>query len=453
MTISSTNSRNDYIGNAAVSSYSYTFKIFVNTHIQVTVRDTDDVETVLTLTTDYTVSGVGALAGGAIALVNSGQSWLTAGKLKTGYALTIRRVVPIKQETDIRNQGAYYAEVHEEEFDYITMALQQQQNDIDGAVKLPETIDPADFDATLPAEMVGNVGKTLVVNSTGDGFDVGPSASDIAGASGNATAAADSATAAAASAVTSAAYAAALNGTSTTSLAIATGSKSFTTQASKQFAAGQFIMAVDAANNANFMHGQVISYSGTSLVIDVQSIGGSGTIADWKIYVSGNRGATGAAGTNGTDGVITALASQAEAEAGSENTKGMTPLRTSQAITALAPKYVDRGDPSSMDFAKAAWTIDSAFHDWDLSSIVPAGAKAVVICGIVNNSVSGAPIQFRKNGNSNSINMTSINSIAGISMGVDVIVALDTNRIIEYYIYNAGTWSGGSGLTVKGWFL
>ena len=34
------------------------------------------------------------------------------------------------------------------------------------------------------------------------------------------------------------------------------------------------------------------------------------------------------------------LASQAEAEAGTENTKGMTPLRTAQAITALAPEGI-----------------------------------------------------------------------------------------------------------------
>jgi hypothetical protein len=37
------------------------------------------------------------------------------------------------------------------------------------------------------------------------------------------------------------------------------------------------------------------------------------------------------------------LASQAEAEAGSNNTKAMTPLRTAQAITALAPEGVGEG--------------------------------------------------------------------------------------------------------------
>jgi len=53
----------------------------------------------------------------------------------------------------------------------------------------------------------------------------------------------------------------------------------------------------------------------------------------------GPGGATGAPGSNGTngaagaDGIFTAIASQGEAQAGVENTKGMTALRTKEAIT------------------------------------------------------------------------------------------------------------------------
>ncbi len=100
--------------------------------------------------------------------------------------------------------------------------------------------------------------------------------------------------------ISTAAYAAALKGTSVTSNTIGTGAKTFTTQASKQFAVGQFILIVDGDNSANFMHGQVTSYSGTSLVVDVQSIGGSGTKTNWLISVSGSRGAIGATGATGT---------------------------------------------------------------------------------------------------------------------------------------------------------
>lgn len=50
---------------------------------------------------------------------------------------------------------------------------------------------------------------------------------------------------------------------------------------------------------------------------------------------TGATGATGPAGANGApgaDGVFSAIASEAEAEAGTDNTKGMTPLRTRDAI-------------------------------------------------------------------------------------------------------------------------
>lgn len=95
-------------------------------------------------------------------------------------------------------------------------------------------------------------------------------------------------------------YALALRATSTSSIAIGTGAKTFTTQSGKQFAAGMFIQVFDAANSANFMFGQVTSYTGTELIIDSQVIGGTGTIASWNIYVSGARGATGAPGPAGS---------------------------------------------------------------------------------------------------------------------------------------------------------
>lgn len=114
--------------------------------------------------------------------------------------------------------------------------------------------------------------------------------------------AATSATNAAASAAT--ATAAAYQGTSITSVAIATGSKSFTTQVNKNFQVGNFLLIASTANGANYMHGQVTSYNITTgaLVMNITDIGGSGTFADWNIAVSGTRGTAGAAGGPLTDG-------------------------------------------------------------------------------------------------------------------------------------------------------
>lgn len=106
-------------------------------------------------------------------------------------------------------------------------------------------------------------------------------------ASTSATNAATSATAAAASAV---AAGSTLTATSTTSNTIGTGNFTFTTQANKNFIAGQPIIAASAANTANYIHGTVFSYSGTTLVIAETDLGGSGAHADWNIAASGTQG-------------------------------------------------------------------------------------------------------------------------------------------------------------------
>jgi hypothetical protein len=88
--------------------------------------------------------------------------------------------------------------------------------------------------------------------------------------------------------------------TSTTSLAIGTGSKVFTTQTGKDVGVGQFVLiASDADPATNYMLGQVTAYSGATLTVNVTTIGGSGTLADWTIRVSGNTGAAGATGATG----------------------------------------------------------------------------------------------------------------------------------------------------------
>jgi hypothetical protein len=196
MSFSSLVNRNDYTGNGSVSSYSYTYKIFDEDHLLVTVATAAGVETTLTITTDYTVSGVGASGGGAITLVSAGQAWLTGGNLTNGYTITIRRVVPHTQVVDIRNQGSFYPEVHEDEFDKLVMADQQQQDEIDRSARMPETIPTSVFDPTFPASLPDNPGACVIVNPAGDGFDLGPTADAIEAAQAEATAAAASAAAA-----------------------------------------------------------------------------------------------------------------------------------------------------------------------------------------------------------------------------------------------------------------
>lgn len=181
MALASATSRNNYVGAGNASVYAYSFRIIANTDLLVTVRDTANVETTLALTTDYTVSGVGAANGGNVTLVNSSQAWLTGGNLKTNYKLTIRRVRPVTQTTDIRNQGDFFPETHEDSFDHGIMVSQQIQDSIDRSVRLPETIPSSTFNPAIPASVIETEGRTLVVNSAKNGWSMGASSTvDVA---------------------------------------------------------------------------------------------------------------------------------------------------------------------------------------------------------------------------------------------------------------------------------
>lgn len=115
----------------------------------------------------------------------------------------------------------------------------------------------------------------------------------------------------AADAVTAASQGASLLATSTTSTLVGTGARTFTTQASKQYAAGMWVIVVRTSAPTTWMLGQVTSYSGTSLAISVSAINGSGTYTDWSIGVSGPQGAAGSITnllTSAKSGAYTAVA-------------------------------------------------------------------------------------------------------------------------------------------------
>ena len=168
MSLSSANNRNDYTGTGALDEYDYTFKIFREEDLLVTVRDTDGIESTLVLNTDYTVDGVGDVGGGTITLLD--------GDLADDYILTIRRVLELKQSTDIRNQGAYFPVLHENQFDKHIMIAQQQQDELDRALKLPETVSGDDVDTTLPIPVAG---RTIGWNGDADGLSNFANAGDL----------------------------------------------------------------------------------------------------------------------------------------------------------------------------------------------------------------------------------------------------------------------------------
>lgn len=75
--------------------------------------------------------------------------------------------------------------------------------------------------------------------------------------------------------------------TSVSSVLIGMGAKTFTVSSGKSFQGGMFVVVADtAAPSTNSMVGQVTSYSGTALVVNVVLIKGSGTKTAWTISQS-----------------------------------------------------------------------------------------------------------------------------------------------------------------------
>lgn len=134
-------------------------------------------------------------------------------------------------------------------------------------------------------------------------------AASATAAAGSATNASNSAAAAAASAA-SAVSAPGTNATSTTSLAVGTGSKSLTIQTGKAFVVGMSVKIASTASPGNWMAGDITAYNSGTGALTVNSVltSGSGTVADWTVSltapVSGSSGSVTSGANTFTDDQI-----------------------------------------------------------------------------------------------------------------------------------------------------
>jgi len=147
VTIASTTSKVSYNGSGSTGPFSITFKFAKNADIVATKRSSAGVETVLTLTTHYTLTGAGEASGGALTLVTA---------LAVGESLVIARVPGITQEVDYVENSAFPAETHEGALDLLTMICQSLQEQVDRAVKvdISSTTDPDDLLDELAADVL-----------------------------------------------------------------------------------------------------------------------------------------------------------------------------------------------------------------------------------------------------------------------------------------------------------
>ena len=158
MTVSSTTTKNSYAGDGSTVAFSYTFKIFDEDDIAVILRDNATAtETVQSITTNYTVSGVGNAGGGTVTFVTAPA---------TGKTVLLRRESAQTQTTDYTPNDPFPAEAHEDALDKLTFLVQEVQEELDRSIKLSRTNTIASTEFAVGAADRAN--KILAFDTNGE---------------------------------------------------------------------------------------------------------------------------------------------------------------------------------------------------------------------------------------------------------------------------------------------
>jgi hypothetical protein len=167
MTISSETRRaGPYAGNGSTTAFAFAFKVFTTAEVQVT-RTASGVDTLLTLTTHYTVT------------LNSNQNLNPGGTVTmltapaVGQSITITSNVLNLQPTAVANLGAFYPEVINDSLDRATIQIQQLDERLDRALVVP--VSSSGINTVLPVPqsnaLIGwNSGATALQNVNGTGL-------------------------------------------------------------------------------------------------------------------------------------------------------------------------------------------------------------------------------------------------------------------------------------------
>ena len=187
----------------------------------------------------------------------------------------------------------------------------------------------------------------------------------------------------------------AITATSTTSQTVALGVMQFQVPTQAAWAPGMFVSIVNANSPSVNMSGVVVSYSGTTLTVDVLSYNGSGTVATWLINLSGsNGGAAGATGATGATGAAGANAGPVNGNVtGLVVTNDSGTPSTKIDITATAAQMVNTSGTSvratsvSVVIDLTAGTSTAAANGMDGEA---RGTSAWLYCYLINNGTTTA---------------------------------------------------------------
>ena len=143
MTVTSTSLEKDsYSGDGSQHSFAYTFLIYQDADIKVTIRAADGTETVKTLNTHFIVTNANVASGGNVLFkYNTGTSsdahYSTSDyRPASGETVVLSRNLSINQGTNYIENDTFGAETHETAIDRLTYIAQDLQDQVNRSLKV-----------------------------------------------------------------------------------------------------------------------------------------------------------------------------------------------------------------------------------------------------------------------------------------------------------------------------
>lgn len=281
MTLYSETTKQSYNGDGVQTDFPVTIPFFSPQDLTVYLSDpVSGEESLLEVETDYVLTG----------LLEGSTTVSTVVAPPGGKRLTILRRSVIRQTLDYAENDAFPAASHERALDLAAARDQELAEELGRSLRVP----PTDGGALLLPPAPQRAGKVLLFDEAGDVAVTPEAYSDQMAAMADHLADAAAAAAAAEAASDQAQqFGQALKGTSGSSVAVGTGSKSFATQDDRAWSVGQRLRAA-SPDATKVMDGEVMAYEGGLLTLSVDYSRGNGTHNAWLLSIAGARGPAGA---------------------------------------------------------------------------------------------------------------------------------------------------------------
>jgi len=165
--------------------------------------------------------------------------------------------------------------------------------------------------------------------------------------------------------------------------------------------------------------------------------------------IKGPRGDDGAAGADGEQGI-----QGVQGDAGAQGEQGIQGIQgdTGAAGADGVANYIARGDVGTPDYDQNDLTLDGAVHTLDISAIVGAGTRFVLVAANITNSSPGKVFRLMQASYTNPASASIIaTQVANVIVNSDLWVLTNASGEIRY-MATANGWSVVQ-LLIRGWFV